>query len=208
MLETVLTTILIWCAAYLIGSIPFSVIITRLVSGSDVRQHGSGHAGATNTMRVAGWAAGIAVMVLDLAKGGLVAWIALTFGSGPLVAWVATALVTVGHCWPILANFRGGMGMATAGGALIVFWPLGSVAGIGLAAAMQLIVRHSARANVATGLLLTPLWLLLGGSPLQVGAALAAGLVVAFRATSDWNRVYQELWLDRPVDEGESSSTN
>jgi glycerol-3-phosphate acyltransferase PlsY len=195
--------LLLLLVAYLIGSIPFSIIITRLVRGTDLRLHGSGHAGATNTMRVAGWLPGIAVLMLDLGKGALVAWLALRYGSSSWVAWAATALVIVGHCWPIFASFHGGMGMATAGGALIVFWPLGSIVGIGLAAAMQLVVRHSARANIATAILLTPVWLLFGATSLQAGAAVVSGLAVGLRATKDWNRVYRELWLDRPADPSE-----
>jgi glycerol-3-phosphate acyltransferase PlsY len=93
------------------------------------------------------------------------------------------------------------MGLATAGGALLVFWPLGFVIGIGLAAAMQLVVRHSARANIATGFLLAPVWLLFGASGLQAGAALASALVIAIRSSSDWNRVYRELWFDRQEDD-------
>lgn len=200
MTATILFDSLMLIGAYLIGSIPFSIIVTRLLKGTDVRTQGSGHAGATNTMRVAGWLPGILVMLMDLGKGALVGWYVTYYGAGTALAWAATALVVVGHCWPIFAGFRGGMGMATAGGALLVFWPLGFVLGIGLAAAMQLAIRHSARGNVATGLFLAPLWLLFGGSTLQVGAALAAGLIIAIRATADWNRVYRELWLDRQPD--------
>ena len=189
--------IIIWIGAYLIGSIPFSIIVTRLLRGIDVRSHGSGHAGATNTMRVAGWLPGITVMLLDIGKGALVAWLALRYGGSSTVAWVATAMVIVGHCWPIFAEFQGGMGMAAASGALLVFWPLGFVIGIGLAAASQLLVRHSARANIATGVLLAPVWLLFGATLPQAGAAMAAGLVVGIRARSDWNREYRELWFDR-----------
>jgi glycerol-3-phosphate acyltransferase PlsY len=154
-------------------------------------------------MRVAGWFPGIVVLILDLGKGALVAWLALHYGSSLWAAWGATTLVIIGHCWPILAGFRGGMGMATAGGALMVFWPLGSIVGIGLAAAMQLVVRHSARANIATAILLAPLWLLFGATHLQVGAAVVSGLVIGIRAIRDWNRVYRELWLDRPADPAE-----
>ena len=111
---------LIIVGAYVIGSIPFSILVTRLLKGTDVRTHGSGHAGATNTMRVAGWFPGIMVMILDIGKGALVAWLAMRYGAGSAIAWIATGLVVVGHCWPIFAGFQGGMGLATAGGALLV----------------------------------------------------------------------------------------
>jgi glycerol-3-phosphate acyltransferase PlsY len=203
MTTSIITNSLIIIGAYFLGSIPFSIIVTRLLKGTDIRTHGSGHAGATNTMRVAGWFPGIMVMILDIGKGALIAWLATRYGAGPTITWIATAFVVAGHCWPIFAGFRGGMGMATAGGALLVYWPLGFVLGIGLAAAMQLVVRHSARGNVATALLIAPLWLLFGASTLQVGAAFAASLIIGVRATTDWNRVYHELWFDRQPDQPE-----
>jgi glycerol-3-phosphate acyltransferase PlsY len=193
----IISNVLLLVGAYLIGSIPFAIIVTRLWKGTDVRAQGSGHAGATNTMRAAGWLPGIMVMVLDIAKGGLIAWLAIRLQSGSLITWLAVALGVAGHCWPIFAGFRGGMGLATAGGALLIFWPLGFVLGIGLAAGMQLVVRHSARANIATALGLAPLWLLFGASTLQAGAAFAASVIIGIRASTDWNRVYHELWLDR-----------
>lgn len=193
----IISNVLLLVGAYLIGSIPFAIIVTRLWKGTDVRAQGSGHAGATNTMRAAGWLPGIMVMVLDIAKGGLIAWLAIRLESGSLITWLAVALGVAGHCWPIFAGFRGGMGLATAGGALLIFWPLGFVLGIGLAAGMQLVVRHSARANIATALGLAPLWLLFGASSLQAGAAFAASVIIGIRASADWNRVYHELWLDR-----------
>lgn len=190
-------------AAYLIGSLPFSIIVTRALTGKDVRAGGSGHAGATNTMRAAGWGAGILVLVLDIGKGSAALWLADLLagggGSPTLTRSIAAFLVVVGHCWPLLAGFRGGMGMATAGGALLYVWPLGFMLGIGLAAAAQLIVRHSARGNILTGLLLAPLWALFGVGWERLGVALAVGLVVAGRALSDWNREYRELWFDRDV---------
>jgi glycerol-3-phosphate acyltransferase PlsY len=200
MIESIIISGLILLSAYLIGSIPFAIILTRLLSGTDVRSQGSGHAGATNTMRAVGWLPGIFVMVLDIMKGVFSAWLTATFAPDPVVIWLAAALVIMGHCWPVFAGFRGGMGMATAGGVLLYTWPLGFVLGIGLAAAMQLIVRHSARANVATALLLTPLWLLFGVTSIQLGTVLASSLILGIRSTSDWRREYRELWFDRDLD--------
>lgn len=196
-----LNVLIISLGAYLIGSIPFSVLITKIFTGEDVRASGSGHAGATNTMRTAGWVAGILVLILDLGKGALVVWLADTFADPgvhhAITRSAAAGFAIIGHCWPIMARFRGGMGMATAGGALLYLWPLGFVLGVGLAAAAQLIVRHSARGNILTGLLIAPLWALFGADWSRLGVALAAGLVIALRAASDWNREYRELWFDR-----------
>ncbi|NIS80381.1 MAG: hypothetical protein GTO14_09290 [Anaerolineales bacterium] len=162
-----------------------------------MRTIGSGHASGTNTMRAAGWSAGIVVMILDVAKGYLAVWLAMRFGSWRWIAAVAAGLVVIGHCWPIFADFRGGMGLGCGGGGLLATWPLGFVIAIGLGAALQLLIKHSARANVATGLLLAPLWMVFGATPERWVLAGVAGVIVAYRALSDWNRVYRELWWDR-----------
>jgi glycerol-3-phosphate acyltransferase PlsY len=139
--------------------------------------------------------------VLDLAKGLFAVWLSELIAGGrfspELIRSIAAGFAVIGHCWPLLAGFQGGMGMATAGGALLYIWPLGFVLGVGLAAAAQLVVRHSARGNIVTGILLAPLWALFGVGWARLGPALAVGLVVAARALSDWNREYRELWFDR-----------
>ena len=183
--------------AYVIGSISFALLVTRWKTQIDVRTIGSGHATATNTMRAAGWMAGILVLVLDFAKGFLVVWFAQSVLDSVWGAVIAAGMVVIGHCWPFYAEFRGGMGMASGGGALCAIWPLGFVMAVGLGALLQLVVRHSARANSLTGLLLAPLWLPFGVPLESLVAAGIVGLVIAIRAVSDWRREYRELWWDR-----------
>ncbi|MCK4741910.1 MAG: glycerol-3-phosphate acyltransferase [Anaerolineales bacterium] len=196
-IEPVLKTIAFAVIAYLLGSIPFAILVTRVKAGVDVRGSGSGHAGATNTMRAAGWAAGILVLATDIGKGYLAVWLAGRFGGTEAAPIVAAASVVIGHCWPIFAGFRGGMGMASGGGALLAVWPLGFVLAVGLGSALQLLIKHSARGNVVTGLLLMPLWALFGANWTKLGVALAVGIVISGRALADWSRVYRELWFDR-----------
>jgi len=196
-MEPVLKTIAFAFTAYLLGSIPFAILVTRVKAGVDVRGSGSGHAGATNTMRAAGWAAGILVLATDVGKGYLAVWLAVRFGGTEVAPIVAAAGVVIGHCWPIFAGFRGGMGMASGGGALLAVWPLGFVLAVGLGSALQLLIKHSARGNVVTGLLLMPVWVLFGVNWTQLGVALVVGVVISGRAIADWNRVYRELWFDR-----------
>lgn len=185
---------------YLLGSIPFALLVTRLRTGQDVRQFGSGHAGATNAMRVAGWGAGLLVVILDIGKGAAAVWWVARFGPAG-AAPLAAAAVVIGHCWPVFSRFRGGMGAATAAGAVLAAWPLGFVVAIGLAAGFTLLLRHAARANVVTGLILWLVIGLFGGPARAVWVGLAVGVIVAVRGASDWNRQYRELWLDRPGDE-------
>jgi glycerol-3-phosphate acyltransferase PlsY len=182
---------------YLSGSLPFAIWITRLVKGVDVRDVGSGHATTTNTFRQAGFLPGALVFMLDLAKGFTPTWLALHYGPAAWIVPLTAALAVVGHCWPLFAGFRGGMGLATANGSIMAATPVAAFIIFAMLGTLTLILRHSARASVITGILIAPLlWLVdLRGSVLWIGAA--AGLVVAFRFLIDWNRKYREVWLDR-----------
>ena len=183
---------------YLCGSLPFAIWITRLFKGVDVREAGSGHATTTNTIRQAGFGPGALVLVLDIAKGLLPTWLALrTTGYMPWIAPLTAALVIVGHCWPIFAQFRGGMGNASTGGCLLAAAPIAFVIGLGILIALTLILRHSARASLLTGLLMAPAFWLLGLDSSVIWIAAGTGIVLAGRFAVDWNRQYRELWLDR-----------
>lgn len=182
---------------YLSGSFPFSIWITRFVKNVDVRDSGSGHATTTNTIRQAGFGWGALVLVLDIAKGFLPTWLAVEF-SGELwvIATTATAAV-VGHCWPLFAQFRGGMGLATAGGGILAINPLAFLICLGFLILLVLVVRHSARASVIAGILIAPVFWLLNFRDVTFWVGMGVGVVIAFRFLIDWNRKYRELWLDR-----------
>ena len=126
---------------YLLGSIPFGVLIGRLGTKVDVRQYGSGKIGATNVLRTAGKKAAIAVVTLDLIKGMLaVVFAGLIIGRsylvvgdfalGMLVAQVAAALAAMaGHNWSVFLKFKGGRGVATFMGGLIALCPIAALFG-------------------------------------------------------------------------------
>lgn len=183
---------------YLFGSIPFSIWITRYAKGVDVRDGGSGHAGATNTLRQAGFGWGALVLMLDIAKGFIPIYFTLSWNDVPAYMIVITAIFAViGHCFPVFAQFRGGMGLATAGGCLLAINPLSFLISIGLIALCVLTIRHAARASVLTGILIAPALWLLNIRDLSFWAAMGVGSVIAFRFLINWNRQYRELWLDR-----------
>ena len=182
---------------YLSGSLTPSIWITRLVKGVDVREAGSGHATTTNTIRQAGFGWGALVLVVDIAKGFVPTWLALLYAPGYWIVPLTAAAAVAGHCWPVFAGFRGGMGLACAGGSLLASHPAAFLVSLALLIALTLIIHHSARASVATGLLMAPLFWLLGLRSLEFWTALAVGLIIAFRFLIDWNRQYRELWLDR-----------
>jgi len=182
---------------YLSGSIPFSIIVTRLVKNVDVRDAGSGHATTTNTLRQAGFAAGATVLLLDMAKGFIPTFLALRYAPYEWVVPLTAALTVVGHCWPVFAGFRGGMGLAAAGASLLAIQWDHALIGLAFLIILMLIIKHSARAAFFTGIFLAPLMWIIRSESLLVWSSLAVGVVIAVRFLSDWNRHYKELWLDR-----------
>jgi glycerol-3-phosphate acyltransferase PlsY len=118
---------------YLIGSIPVGFILGKLIRGIDIREHGSGSIGMTNVMRTIGVKAGILVFFADMAKGAVAVALAWPiFSSSPeMVAWgqmAGGASAVIGHSWPVYIGFRGGKGIATGFGALmVIYWPVGLI---------------------------------------------------------------------------------
>lgn len=188
--------------AYLSGSLPFSIWITRLVKHIDVRNAGSGHATTTNTIRQAGWIPGVLVLTLDLAKGFIPTWLAFHYAPYQWITPIVAGMAVVGHCWPVFANFRGGMGLATSGAAILAVDPLYALIGIGILILSVLVIRHSAKAAVFVGLFLAPIYYLLGQRGILIGVSAIVGIIIALRFTIDWNRKYRELWLDREKETG------
>ena len=182
---------------YLSGSLPFSIWVTRLARGVDVRDAGSGHATTTNTIRQAGFGWGALVFILDIAKGFIPTFLAINFTENTLVIALTSTFAVIGHCWPLFANFRGGMGLATAGGSFLAVNSMGFLIAIALLLILVLTIRHSARASVFTGLLVAPVFWIMNLRDTIFWVALGAGLVIAVRFLIDWNRMYRELWLDR-----------
>ncbi len=113
--------------AYLLGSIPWSYLIVRLLKGTDVRRVGSGNVGATNVLRTAGRAAGVAALALDAGKGVVAVMLARHLGLSPPWVGAAAVAVVLGHVFPLFLGLRGGKGVATAAGALgsLAPWALG-----------------------------------------------------------------------------------
>jgi len=182
---------------YLGGSLAPSVWITRLVKGVDVRDSGSGHATTTNTIRQAGFGWGALVLAVDIAKGFLPTWLAYRYAASPWIVTLTAMAAVIGHCWPVFAQFRGGMGLACAGGCLLAVEPMAFLAGLGILVALVLLIRHSARASVFTGIVMAPAFWVIGLRGLEFWVAIAVGAVIAWRFLIDWNRRYRELWLDR-----------
>lgn len=131
--------------SYLVGSVPNSIIVSKLVRGIDIRKHGSGNAGGTNVMRVLGWRYGMIVIILDAFKGiiAVILIARLHYGQLPfdnvspfddftLVQIIAGVAAVIGHIWTIFAEFKGGKGIATALGMLMMLITLEMLIAIGV----------------------------------------------------------------------------
>ena len=112
-------TLFILILAYIIGSIPTALIVGRIFFQIDIREHGSHNPGATNTLRVLGKRAAIAVLLVDVGKGALAALLPVLF-QADLSPLYPGLIAVIGHCFPIFAGFRGGKAIATTAGALLV----------------------------------------------------------------------------------------
>ena len=111
--------------AYLVGSIPSGLWIGKLFYGIDIREHGSGNLGGTNTFRTLGKKAGLIVTIMDVLKGTLATMLPVLFGiDAQLHPLITGTVAVVGHMFPVFAGFRGGKAVATSGGILLGYAPV------------------------------------------------------------------------------------
>lgn len=182
------SSLLVLLAAYLLGSISGSLLLGRW-RGVDVRTLGSGNAGGTNAFRTQGLKFALGVVVIDVGKGALAAWLAMRYATS--VAFVAAMLAVVGHVWPLWHGFRGGKGAATAVGGLLVLWP---VAVLPLLAVWLLTLTLTGYVGLATVLaaLALPLWALFTQADrVHAAFAVAIALYLVFTHRSNLQRLRQ-----------------
>jgi acyl phosphate:glycerol-3-phosphate acyltransferase len=163
--------------AYLCGSIPFGVIVGKLFYGVDVRQHGSGNVGTTNVFRVLGKKAGVVVMVCDILKGWVPAFIAAQLFSPWAAIFVAAAPV-VGHMYSIFLKGKGGKGIATGAGVVLALVPLAFAIIFVTWIALILVTRYVSVASLVAAALVPVLTIALDEPlPYKIAGVLVAILV-------------------------------
>lgn len=172
--------VLLVLAGYLIGSIPFGVLVVRVARGEDIRAQGSGNIGATNVWRTYGKSLGIPVAVLDVAKGFVPALVGSLVG-GDWVGVLAGAAAMLGHARPVYLGFsKGGKMVATAGGVTFALAPLAAATCLALWIVTFAILRYASVASMVTAAALPVACFLYGAPGPVVGfAALAAVGVIA-----------------------------
>lgn len=164
-------------AAYLLGSIPFGVLLTRLAGAGDLRQVGSGNIGATNVLRTGRKGLAALTLLLDAGKGAAAVAIA-DHWFGPSMAVFAALGVVVGHIAPVWLRFRGGRGVATAFGVLFVFaWPVGVAAAAVWLGTAALFRYSSLAAILAIGSSPAWAWALVGVAEAEVTGLIAIAVI-------------------------------
>jgi len=147
--------------AYLIGSVPFGVILTRLGGAGDVRRIGSGNIGATNVLRTGRKGLALATLALDLLKGALPVWLAYRW-LGPDMAVVVGAGTVLGHCFPVWLKFRGGKGVATAAGVVVALTPAVAAIALGVFVVVVLATRYVSLGSILGTIAAAPAAYLMG----------------------------------------------
>jgi acyl phosphate:glycerol-3-phosphate acyltransferase len=141
-------TVLAFLIAYLLGSIPFALIVGKILFGADIRYYGSGNLGTTNSIRIMGKKAGLLVLIGDVSKGVIAAFLPLWLNLDVEPIYVGFAAV-LGHCFPIFAGFRGGKAVATTAGVLLVASPILLIIGLVTFLAMIAITKYVAVGSIS-----------------------------------------------------------
>lgn len=187
--------------SYLIGSVNFSILISRAISGKDIRESGSGNAGATNMLRTHGKKMGIITLLLDVLKGVaavfLIRLIRDKLGiGGPAIDYIAGVCVILGHNFPLYFGFRGGKGVATSLGVVLMLnWKAGLIVAV-IAVAVMAATRYVSLGSVIGGamFIIAGIWSILYQSSLSFsnasfGARMYAAVKLLFSGGADAVRV-------------------
>lgn len=183
------TVILLLIFSYLFGSIPFSLIISKTFYNIDLREHGSGNVGTTNTFRILGKKAGIVVLILDLLKGAIPVWVAMLVSTDvdfPVVIFGVVA--AIGHVYSIFLKFKGGKAVATGGGAILAAAPI-----IFLVVLAAFLITLKLSKYVSLGSVLAAVALLISvlftGDLFMIGFGIILGIIVIVKHISNMKRI-------------------
>jgi glycerol-3-phosphate acyltransferase PlsY len=176
-------------AAYVIGSIPFALILARRWGAVDLRRIGSGNLGATNVMRTSGVTAGVLVAILDITKGACSVLIAARLSQHAAAPAAAGVAAIVGHVYPIWLRFRGGKGVATACGAFSVLTPLALLPALVIFLTTVTLTKYVSLASMLATIALPPIAYAIGSPAPAVIAACIAAAIVVFRHRSNLARL-------------------
>jgi glycerol-3-phosphate acyltransferase PlsY len=168
---------------YLLGSIPFGVIVSRYFSGADVRNFGSGKTGFTNSLRVLGLKRSVPVFAGDFLKGVAAALLPLLWTDDPWARAVGGLAAVIGHVWPVFAGFRGGRGVLTGAGVLLALSPFAAVIVVPIAVVVLYTTRYMSLMSITTAALAAVSFAIFAALdwhpwPYAVAAAIGSTLII------------------------------
>lgn len=179
--------IIILILAYLLGSIPFALVVGKIGYGIDIREHGSGNLGGTNTFRTLGITAGMIVTVCDILKGTLAASLPVLLAAEihPLIAGLCAV---VGHVYPVFAKFRGGKAVATSGGVLLFVSPIMFSIMLFCFFLFLFLTKYVSLSSILTGIVTTAYSIIFGDLPLIIAVSLLTAFVT-FKHRTNISRI-------------------
>lgn len=188
-MQSTVFSLLAVVAGYLIGSLSFAVIVSRLMGLSDPRSYGSGNPGATNVLRSGNKAAAILTLVFDALKGYVPVVLVLRFGAPYGLEEGTAALVGlaafIGHLWPVFFKFVGGKGVATAAGVLLAINPWLGLAVLGVWIAMAVVFRYSSLASLSAAVAAPLLQMLVWDIGPELPAIVLMSLLLVWRHSAN-----------------------
>jgi glycerol-3-phosphate acyltransferase PlsY len=181
-------TVIVVIAGYLIGSVPFALILARRFGSGDLRRIGSGNVGAANVLRTSGVRAGVMVMLLDMAKGAGSVMLAQRFDGGAVTAAAGLAAI-VGHVFPVWLRFRGGKGVATACGVFSLLTPMAVGPALGVFLGAVWATRYISVGSMLASVALPPIAYATGSPAPVLAVAVAASILIVIRHRTNLARV-------------------
>ena len=183
-----LTVVLLVATAYLIGSVPFALILARRLGTGDLRRIGSGNLGAANVLRTSGVRAGVTVMLLDIAKGAGSVILVQRFDAGAVTAAAGLAAIA-GHVFPVWLRFRGGKGVATACGVFSILTPLAVGPALAVFLSAVWMTRYISVGSILASVALPPIAYATGSPAPVLAAAVASSTLILIRHRTNLARV-------------------
>jgi acyl phosphate:glycerol-3-phosphate acyltransferase len=188
LIESSLTVLMLWAViGYLLGSVPFGLVLTRAMGLGNLREIGSGNIGTTNVLRTGNKAAAAATLLLDGGKGAAAVLLA-RFLAGEDAAQLAGLMAFLGHCFPVWLQFKGGKGVATFLGLMLALaWP------VGIACCLSWIAAAAVSRISSMGALVSafsaPVWAFLLGYPASIALSIVLAAIVFWRHAANINRL-------------------
>ncbi len=176
-------------AAYLLGSVPFALLLSRRWSATDLRAVGSGNLGATNVLRASGVGAGVLVAVLDAIKGAASVALAMRMSADPAAPAAAGLAAIIGHIYPMWTRFRGGKGVATACGVFAVLTPVAVAPSLLVFLVAVWVSKYVSLGSILATITLPSIAYAAGAPAASLLAAFAAAALILFRHRSNLTRL-------------------